>query len=314
MEYLWERLIAHACTLWTGHLRTSRAPGIPPPEPERDGARTAAPRPAEGAAAPRQGCGARGSGPGVCVSGRPGGGARLSAPRRPPARARSPPGRCQRRPHLAGEARGLRGVRGALRGPVFAAARAAASLCPGEAAGGAAAAAGGRLGVRSAGPAVATAAAARSERGRRPGRCRREVSAGRERAWAGGGEQAGEPAPRAGASLPPPPAPPLPASPGKFVAPALRTSSEDQPSPDLWPNRKLELEAEEAEEACGKPVRDESLLKGSAGFLDIFLGSFPPRCPEDVLAWNGNINTQTPDAAQKMTVRTAIGFCTWIVN
>lgn len=230
-----------------------------------------------GPAAGRGRCGspaglrARGSGPGVCVSGRPGGGARLSAPRRPPARARSPPGRCQRRPHLAGEARGLRG---ALRGPVFAAARAAASLCPGEAAGGAAAAAGGRLGVRSAGPAVATAAAVRSERRRRPGRCRREVSAGRERAWAGGGDQAGEPAPRAGASLPPPPAPPLPASPGKFVAPALRTSSEDQPSPDLWPNRKLELEAEEA---CGKPVRDESLLKGSAGFLDIFLGSFPPR-------------------------------------
>lgn len=189
------------------------------PEPQRDGARRAAPRPAEGAAAPRRGCGARGAGPGVCVSGRPGGGARLSAPRRPPARARSPPGRCHRRPHLASEARGLRGLRGALRGPGLAAARPAASLCPGEAAGGAAAASsGGRLGVRSEVPVsghgalragvAAWAVPTRGERGARAG-------------VGGRRDPAGGPALGAGASPPPTPAPPRLAPRGKFGATPL---------------------------------------------------------------------------------------------
>lgn len=52
-----------------------------------------------------------------------------------------------------------------------------------------------------------------------------------------------------------------------------------QQSPDLSVNRKLELkeEEEEEEEACRNLVRDESLTEGSGGFLDLFLGSFPPR-------------------------------------
>lgn len=52
--------------------------------------------------------GRRRPGLGECVSGRPGGGARNSCPAPPTARARSPPGRCHRGRHLAGEARAAR--------------------------------------------------------------------------------------------------------------------------------------------------------------------------------------------------------------
>lgn len=168
-------------------------------EPERDGARTAAPGPAEGAAASPaglRGCGARVP---ACASRGGLDGERAS----PPARPRGP-----RRPHLSGQARG---VRGALRGPRFAAplSHPAPPLLfvparrpegrPLHPWGGFS------LWVRAPPPPP------RSE----PGRCRRGVSAGRERAWAGGGGDRAR-----GAPLPPPPAPPLPpASPRKFVAP-----------------------------------------------------------------------------------------------
>lgn len=92
----------------------------------------------------------------------------------------------------------------------------------------------------------------------------------------GRGDGAGERAAGAGASLAAPP--PLPSL-GKFVGRRLRTSVAGQWSPDLQVNRKLEREEEEEEEeeACGNLVRDESLIKGSGGFLDTLLGSFPPR-------------------------------------
>lgn len=145
-----------------------------------------------------------------------------AAPRRPPVRARSPPGGCHRRPYLASEAPGLCG---ALRRSGFAAARPAARLCPGEAAGGAAAAAAEQGRARACCRRAPAAGAGGPERGRRPGRCLREVSAGAPsgRCGRGGGrgrrgDGAGESAAGAEASLAAPP--PL-ASLGKFVGPPL---------------------------------------------------------------------------------------------
>ncbi|XP_077830270.1 uncharacterized protein LOC114673596 [Macaca mulatta] len=134
--------------------------------------------------------GRRRPGLGECVSRRPGGGARISCPAPPTARARSPPGRCQRGRHLAGEARAARCEGWAGRPPaprlLFVQARRPEDQprprLSRE-----------RLGVARAAPVPGCAPAL--ERGRRPGRCLRrgecggaEWGAAAARAWAGRGD------------------------------------------------------------------------------------------------------------------------------
>ncbi|XP_078293849.1 uncharacterized protein LOC132680596 [Panthera onca] len=265
-------------------------------ELQRDGARTEAPRPAEGAAAPRRrGCGLRGAGPGggarapACASRGGREGVRASAaPRRPPARARSPPRGLS--PPTAPRERGARVARRAPslglrrrppRRPSLSGRRGRRSGGRGGARPGALSTGPGGLGAAGAGRGAAAAAAAWAVPAR--GEC-----GGAEPALPAGvggrrGDGGGERAAGAGASLAAPP--PL-ASPGKFVGvPASGISVAGQRSTRPSVNRELELEEEEeeeeedAEEARPHPVRDASLVEGSGGFWDIFLGPFPPRFP-----------------------------------
>ncbi|VFV17863.1 major ampullate spidroin 2, partial [Lynx pardinus] len=261
-------------------------------ELQRDGARTEAPRPAEGAAAPRRrGCGLRGAGPGggarapACASRGGREGVRASAaPRRPPARARSPPRGLS--PPTAPRERGARVARRAPslglrrrppRRPSLSGRRGRRSGGRGGARPGALSTGPGGLGAAGAGRGAAAAAWAVPARGECGG-AEPALPAG-----VGGrrGDGAGERAAGAGASLA---APPPPASPGKFVGvPASGISVAGQRSTRPSVNRELELEEEEeeedAEEARPHPVRDASLVEGSGGFWDIFLGPFPPRFP-----------------------------------
>lgn len=228
------------------------------------GARTAAPRTAEGATAPSggaaglraAGCGPRGReeapGPGVCVSWQPRG-ARSTA-----TRATLPRG-AARRPAAVTVDRTSRAARTArsASGSGFAVAVAAAPRLPfvpatrpeGQCGSGERTAPGRRVGAPARFPRCPGAGAVG-----RPGRGLR-VECGRGRGRGGSG---GEPAPGAGASLASPPAPPLLASLGNFVAPPLRTSLADQWSPDLSLKRKLELNEEGA---CRSPVRGEDLTE-----------------------------------------------------